>query len=475
VRLVRPDEQAQRVIALFQGSRAASPAAALSAWKRATGGSLGKGTEAAIALFNPESARELRSLDSVLLSFAFAEETGSLRWIAIAPRDDGTLAAAVTALALTDGRSEQPLPDGVAVDRLGPPGSFLIAHATPRLVAAKSRDELSMGCRLAEPHDRMAALAQGFVVSLHPEQLGGSGAALERRRVFAGLKGLGCDHVLATAGVEGESLAIKITSRFGQSRPALSDRRIDPDWLAGLPAGEKSLVFALALDPRPESWNRVFDICDRVEKADPSRAKVAPTRVRLNLLAAGAGIWPDVDLWPRLQGVSGGLICSELAEADAGWLALHTVDEASAEKIATDVLPRFARMLRIDASKVGQPTDRRCLGRLAGRALFVERQHTRVWLAWGERALSTADGATPPEFGRILLSAQSITSGPARFAVAWPARLPGVPASFGKPLSSLREPLVWTGSNDGLVARDEIRVSGMQAAVKAFLEGLLLE
>ena len=38
------------------------------------------------------------------------------------PGDDGTFAAVATALALTGGGSDPPL-DGVAVDRLGPPGA----------------------------------------------------------------------------------------------------------------------------------------------------------------------------------------------------------------------------------------------------------------------------------------------------------------------------------------------------------------
>src|SRR5262245_37413601 len=47
VRLVRPEDQGGRLIGLFRGSRAPDPAAALAAWKHATGGrgSLGKPLE----------------------------------------------------------------------------------------------------------------------------------------------------------------------------------------------------------------------------------------------------------------------------------------------------------------------------------------------------------------------------------------------------------------------------------------------
>src|SRR5262249_12894859 len=64
VRLIHPDEQLDRMLALFGGARAESPAAALSAWKRANPETAGfsKAAEAAIAALNPAMVRELRSL-----------------------------------------------------------------------------------------------------------------------------------------------------------------------------------------------------------------------------------------------------------------------------------------------------------------------------------------------------------------------------------------------------------------------------
>ena len=110
VRAVRPDVQGERLIGLFRGSRAASPAAALAAWKHATGGrfSLGKPLEAALAALNPPMARELKILDGAELLVGFAPG-GPTRWQAVVPNDDGSLAAMATALALTDGAREDPL------------------------------------------------------------------------------------------------------------------------------------------------------------------------------------------------------------------------------------------------------------------------------------------------------------------------------------------------------------------------------
>ena len=139
VRAVRPVEQGERLIDLFRGSHP-HPAAALAAWKQATGGrvSLGKPLEAAIAALNPGMIHELKSLDGSDFLIGFAPET---RWRAIFPHDDGSLAALGVALALTDGAREEPL-GSVPVLRLGPPGAPLSASRPGRLALASTRDGL---------------------------------------------------------------------------------------------------------------------------------------------------------------------------------------------------------------------------------------------------------------------------------------------------------------------------------------------
>src|SRR3954447_431252 len=143
VRLVRPDEQWSRVLALFEGTRVPQPAAALSAWKRATvpQRALSRTWEAAIDAFNPGMVREMRSLDRGELVVGFDRDDGAPRWHATLPRDDGTIAALAPALALTDGGREAPIGD-LAVDRLGPPGSPLAVRSSSALILAGSRDDL---------------------------------------------------------------------------------------------------------------------------------------------------------------------------------------------------------------------------------------------------------------------------------------------------------------------------------------------
>ena len=102
-RLVHPDRQATEVLRLFEGARWSDPAAALAGWKQRNGNSvpIGKPAEAVIALFNPEMAAEWRALDGAEFRVGLDPTNGGLEWCALIPRDDGTVAAAVTAMRLT--------------------------------------------------------------------------------------------------------------------------------------------------------------------------------------------------------------------------------------------------------------------------------------------------------------------------------------------------------------------------------------
>ena len=77
----------------------------LAAWKRKAphrADQLGKPLEAVIAFFNPDMATEWRVLDGALLVVNWDELHRRPRWYVIVPRDDGTLAAGLTASRLTE-------------------------------------------------------------------------------------------------------------------------------------------------------------------------------------------------------------------------------------------------------------------------------------------------------------------------------------------------------------------------------------
>src|SRR5579864_3947339 len=113
--------------------------------------------------------RELRTLEASELVVGFDATDGRARWHASFPHDDGTLAALATALALTHHGSDPPLGD-VAVDRLGPPGSPVIAQAGGTILAAGSRADLeaALASRPADPDD-WPAIESGWLVKIDPE------------------------------------------------------------------------------------------------------------------------------------------------------------------------------------------------------------------------------------------------------------------------------------------------------------------
>ena len=111
IRLAHPERLATGLLRLFEGSPAPHPAAALSAWKRASRepDRLGKPLEAVISFFNPEMVREWSTFHDARLQLGLDPETGDARWSLIVPHDDGSLDAMITSLRLSGGAEEAPL------------------------------------------------------------------------------------------------------------------------------------------------------------------------------------------------------------------------------------------------------------------------------------------------------------------------------------------------------------------------------
>ena len=111
VRLVHPEQQSAALLKLFEGAPARHPAAALASWKAVARSprDLGKPLEALIALFNPEMAHEWQVMHGAKLVANWDPARGRPTWYALVPRDDGTIAAAVTAGRLSDGVADTPL------------------------------------------------------------------------------------------------------------------------------------------------------------------------------------------------------------------------------------------------------------------------------------------------------------------------------------------------------------------------------
>jgi hypothetical protein len=473
-----------QVLALFRGTRAPHPAAALSAWKRAVGpgASLGKPWEAAIAAFNPGIAAELRTIDQAEMVLTFDPDGGAAHWFAGIPHDDGTFASLATALVLTDGGREPPLEGiGVPVDRLGPPPWPLAARTADRFALADSRAGLRQA--LGPPHiptqnrarkAEIVAPESGWLIEVDPEGLGWSGR-LPRRRLAEALRGLDCTRLSAWAGLDGETLALNATLRLEVPLPPAG--AVDPAWLDGLPDERLLAVFTAAIDPRAAAWERGFALADRIERADPTHAGVAPMRTRINLLAASLKVHPEVDLWPHLRGLTVAILTDPAGVVDGGLVFLHTENPESAGRIADVIVPALAPLLglRVPPVAVAQPGELRRLGELRHRSVGVCHRGATVRLGWGEPALGAILAEpTSAALQKLLLRDRHP---PQRFAAFWPGRM-GAARILAAPVAAAlaeAQPIFWSGHNEPPGTREVIRWPGLHDLVRRLLEQLPLD
>ena len=277
VRLTRPRELGERLLALFEGTKVSSPAAALAGYRRAKGGSSGlsKATEAVIATINPRMIAEWGLLDDASFQIGRSAD-GRPIWDALIPRDDGTFEALGTAFVLTDGASEPPI-NGQPVDRLGPSGAPLLTRVPAALVIASDRDALvGANARIIEPFNRITE--PSVVIEVDPKALAAKGEGLAMRRVGEALLGAGLSRASARIVLEDDNLMVVVHGLLGMG--PIRERSIDRRWLDPLPVEGAFVVFAMAIDPSPASIDAAFAIADRVEKADPAprqhRADPAP-------------------------------------------------------------------------------------------------------------------------------------------------------------------------------------------------------
>lgn len=388
IRLEQPGKALEQVFALFKGSRAADPATALANWKRATKGnlSLGKGTEGAIAALNPLMARELATLDRAELVIDFAHKDGATLWSFAVPKDDGTLAAFATAMALTDGAAEPPV-GAMAVDRLGKVGSPLMGRSGETVVIGGSRAALSRGLEVLDlSRARKPSVPASVTVSVHGQGLARS-SRLDARRLGGAIGGFGIEEMVFGIVLANDGMISVCETPRVKGNPVVT---LDPAWLADVPEA-CSLAFSIAIDDRPAIWDRVFAAIDAVEKADPKNRERAPIRARLGLAARLAGVDLERDLWPNLRGATLFLI-GTIQEPEGFAVALHVSSDAAAVALRDRLLPQLAKALRLDRPTGPLPRNgARALATVGDKIVWVSTDAPRtVWIGWGEEAVPTS-------------------------------------------------------------------------------------
>ena len=351
------------------------PAAALAAWQRAARdpGALGKPLEAAIAFFNPGMAREWSVLHEAELRLDLSAASGKPRWHAVVPRDDGTIAAAVTAQRLTEGGEEPPFGEqasALAVERLGPPGAIVATQLADAVILGSSREELMRalrrirsggGAELASPAANAEGLVKvgaldrldsGMLFVFDPAQLWLSrDSGVARRRVAALFRGLECRRLQGCVALTGDRLALEVTMLIDRSIPKQSPpaatATVERGWLERVPSAGVLGVVSVAFEPSAGFWTSAFALADGVDRADPARADLLPLRSRLDLLATAAGVRLEVDLWPHLRGLTASVMgtAEQPGIPTGALLILHVDTDAAADRLAAEVLPRLGTLL----------------------------------------------------------------------------------------------------------------------------------
>jgi len=527
LRLVQPDRQAADVLRLFEGARAPHPAAALAAWKRATKDptQLGKPLEAVIASFNPEMVPEWRLMHEAELRLDLNAADGKPRWFVVVPRDDGTLAAAITAMRLTDGADEPPFNEEgkeLAIERLGPPGAMVAAQVGRRLILGSSRERVLRGIHLVEgayapaatgvaPHSSRRGSAvsfpgdrldSGLVFNVAPSFMTAGAGPIPYRRAVALLNGLDCRRINGTLALMGDVLRMEVTTlRSGGKEPGHAAAAcVQPEWLEWMPTQGVMAVVSLAFERGAAFWDWAFALADQIDRADPARALLAPLRTRFNVMAAAAGARPEVDLWPHLQGITAGVFGDpDHPGGPTGALViLHADKDASAHRLATEVLPRLGALLTGKKPAIGNgneagpapPVAREPagvayrLGMVGGRSLLVMRCGRDVLVAWGDEVLSASrEAAQKPERSASAYCAGWVRAGkrpPQRVGAVWPARCwPSwhglYPKSPAWRVLADGPPAVWWGWNEFNRAQDSISYADLRQRVHSFLDELPLE
>ena len=430
-----------------------------------------KPAEAVIAAFNPTMVGELRSLDDAEVFLRFDEKTGELIWGVRLPNDDGTFAALAPALALSGGAAEEKLGDR-EVDRLGPPGAPLMARGDRVAFLGGNRTGLDLAIgRPISPREE--AEREGLHLSIDPGTFDRSKSLMGRRLAeFFRVRPSRELASSATATLDGSTFSAVSLLLL----PSVEDKTmsIEPGWLDWIPLEGAMVGFALATDTTAKSWDRTFDIADRVERADPARAGVAPLRLRLDLLARSVGLRTEDQLYPHLKGISG-WVGADAKAVSSAFLALHFDEVAAADLVASAV--------RLPGSpQQGNPGEGRArsLGEIEGRPLSIARAGKSVLIAWGAGVLETSIIASKdpsrsagPSFPRPRPDLPPV----AYLGSLWPARVPGL-LPEGTPLKTAIEagqPVLFEGSWDALGLVASCSISRLDVPVRRFLELIPLD
>jgi hypothetical protein len=289
-------------------------------------------------------------------------------------------------------------------------------------------------------------------VQVDPSGLAAS-SSLPLRQLAELIRARGLDDWTLQLVVEGTDLVCRSTAKITPESPPYP---INPSWLTWIPSDRAMAALVVSIDGRAEAWDAAFALLDRVEHVDPARANVAPSRLRLDLVARAAGIRPDLDVRPHLRGLTA-WVGSGVRGISGAAVVAHLADEPAAVGLESRI-------------RKGRPNAN--LGEVAGQPIRLTRNGSALLFTWGDGVLDqTLQAHAAANVVPILPAPPTDHVG-----FLWPSRIPGLIPN-GSPLATAIAdggPILWRGSLIGREACDEVRWPAVDAVIRRFLDRIPL-
>jgi hypothetical protein len=392
---------------------------------------------------------ELRTLDGLRL-WIDGKSRGDWGWSLVVPRDDGTLEALATALALTDGEAAAPI-EGLATDRLGGPGSAWIGRRGEIVVVSGSRTGLAEGWNRWSSRSRMPRGEPGFHARIDAEVIA-SAPDIEVARWGKVLEALRVRGVRVRAGIEEQRFRMVVRGELDGSVEE-GPGRVDLSWLRYVPAGA-SAAMCWGFSPTGETLDRGFRAVDSYLDRGEGEPRTAPVRARVNVVANLAGVRPEVEIWPGLRGITAFVVAGKGGRVEQAVLVMHVAGEAEARRLATRVLPRLVKV--------------------SGRAFEVRADGASVVIGWGAGAVELAvEARREPEGAAGAIWSEWGGEEVSRCGAFWPGRWPGWVGepTVGEALKSA-PPVVWWGRREGREEVDRVVWGDLKGTVGRWVEAV---
>ncbi len=472
----QPDHQLQTMLGWFKGSQHRSPASVLASLRAHSGnpGILNKGVQAAIAMLNPEMIHEIRVLDGSVGKISFPPGASPTWWLRI-PEDDGLVRTFASALSLGEGTQLPPSePINLAVDRLGPAGAPLLIQQDQLVILGSESESLQKA--ISENRSVEQTTAEGFCFELVSVPLSKL-RQTDSNTVIQSLQTLGIQSITGRSSLNADGLQLDCRSRLANSSESAPKAQTEfyKDFMGRLSPGTV-VAGVTALDPSGRSVRTLYSLGDRVLVSQGGKPGQIPLRTRVNLAAGALGLFPEQEIWPKVDGL-GGSMAMDQAKPVSALLALHTTEPEFAPLLAQKLAKTLRRVLSSgkpaqDRDEPGADRDKIgdlgiLVGNASGKPIRISVDHGTIWVTWGTQQAEIAPNAAEAAPETVIVPEKAT-----RLVQVWPGRLL-IRNSFSPEVCNsleLAPSMVWMGWQEGAELVDQVRWGPLPPTIRAIVD-----